>query len=207
MSDQNYVFLCPRLAVMLVLSLLAACGGKSEKEEACDQAAAGYFPVLNGIKCLFGEAKTDFVQKPGPDSSVVANDDGSYGHPSVEYEPNTTLDNANSLVVNGAATTIEGGIGWNGDVADNFVFSPIRTGDYHFSLCEATCDNPINEGALSLSVLDQSQTTIASTSAGLPGEKSLSIRLNAGVAYYAAVNSYGTAGNYRLVIVKSEDGG
>ena len=206
MNYQNCVSLCARLAVLSMLSLLAACGGKSEQEEACDQLADGYFPILNGIKCVFGAADGEIVQKASPDGSDTANNSVSYSSQSDEYEPNTSLDNDNSVLVDNAATAIHGSIGWDGDVADNFVFTPTRTGDYHFSLCAATCDGAIGDSTLSLTILDQSQTTIASTAVSLSGEKSLAIRLDAGVAYYAAVNSLATRGNYRLVIVGANDG-
>lgn len=206
MCSKTSLSLCVRLILLSSLSLLAACGGKSEQEEACDQAFAGYFPILNGIKCVFGAAETEVAQKPGADSSVAANDGNSHTERGTEYEPNTSLDNANSVVVDEADTAIRGNIGWDEDVADNFVFTPIRTGDYHFRLCAATCDGATGESALSLTILDQSQTTIASTSVGLAGEESLSIRLDAGVAYYAAVNSFGTSGDYRLLIVRNDEG-
>ena len=206
MCHQNSVSLCARLALLSLLALLAACGGKSEQEEACDQFADGYFPILNGIKCVFGAAEIEITQKSGPDSSVAANDSASFGYQGAEYEPNTSLDNANSLVVDDAATVIQGSIGWDGDSADNFVFTPTKTGDYHFSLCTTVCDGAIGDSTLSLTVLDQSQSTIASTALVLVGEQSLSIHLDAGVAYYAAVSSLGARDNYRLVIIGGEDG-
>ena len=146
------------------------------------------------------------MQKHGADSRVTANDSEPDGYPTAEFEPNTTLDNANSLAIDRAVTSIEGNLGWNEDIADNFVFTPLRTGDYRILLCAATCDGAIEDRVFSLTVLDQSQTTIASTSPGLSGEESLSIRLNAGVAYYAAVNAFGARGSYRLMIFRADGG-
>lgn len=195
-----------RLMVLSLLSILAACGGKSEQEAACDQAAAGNFPILNGLVCIFGAADDGAVALAESDTGGPADGNVSYGYQNSEYEPNTSLDNSNPLVVDDDAIAITGIVGRNGDTADNFVFTPSQTGDYRFSLCAAACDQAIADDMLILMVLDQSQTTIASTSLGTKGEKSLALRLSAGVAYYTAVSSFGASGDYRLVIAGTADG-
>jgi hypothetical protein len=63
----------------------------------------------------------------------------------------------------------------------------------------------LESGTLNLMVLDQSQTTIAATSLGPVDEKTLTIRLNAGVAYYTEVSTFGVEESYRLAIAKSAD--
>jgi len=191
-----------RISLLGLLSALAACGGKSEQEEACDQAAAGYFPILNGIKCVFGSTNNGPAIQSGSGTASFADSNPPLGDQIAEYEPNTPLNNANPLVINDAAIAITGRLAFADDAADNFVFTPTRTGDYRVYLCADSCDHALASDTLDLTVLDQSQTTIAATSPGLTNERALSIRLNAGVAYYTQVSTFGTSENYRLAIVQ-----
>jgi hypothetical protein len=67
------------------------------------------------------------------------------------------------------------------------------------------CDQPLESETLNLMVLDQSQTTIAATALGGISEKTLSVQLNAGTAYYTEVRTMGTSIPYRLAIIKRSD--
>ena len=192
-----------RISLLGLLSALAACGGKSEQEEACDQAAAGYFPILNGIKCVFGSTNDGGAIQSGFGASSSADSNLPLGDQIAEYEPNTSLNNANPLVINDTAIAITGRLAFADDAADNFVFTPTHTGDYRVFLCADSCDHALASDTLDLTVLDQSQTTIAAASPGPTNEKALSIRLNAGVTYYTQVSTFGTGENYRLAFVPS----
>ena len=205
MQHKSTVSLSVRLVMLGLLSTLAACGGQSEQEKACDQAAAGYFPVLNGIKCLFGSTDNSTAKPPDSGTTSSATTSIPLANQMSEYEPNNTLNNANPVVVADSAISISGQLETINDTADNFVFTPVRTGNYHVYLCADACDQALLNKALSLMILDQSQTTIAATSLGMVGEKALSIQLSAGLAYYAEVTVYGASQNYRLVIVENNN--
>jgi hypothetical protein len=197
--------ICIRLTLLGLLSVLAACGGKSEQEKACDQMANGYFPILNGIKCLFGSTDNGTAKPSESGTTGFPVDSPSFGDEIGEYEPNTSLDNANPLVLNDSALTVSGKLALADDPSDNFVFTPTHSGDYRVYLCAESCDQALESGTLNLMVLDQSQTTIAATSLGPVDKKTLTIRLNAGVAYYAEVTTFGAEESYRLAIAKSAD--
>lgn len=194
-----------RLTLLGLLSVLAACGGKSEQEKACDQAAAGYFPILNGIKCIFGSTDNGTAQQPDSGTAEFTADSPSPGDQVGEYEPNSSLDNANPLAMNDFAISVTGNVALANDAADNFVFTPKHTGDYRVFLCADSCDHALESDTLNLMVLDQSQSTIAATSLGPIDKKTLSLRLYAGVAYYTEVSTFGGQENYRLVIAKNGD--
>jgi len=194
-----------RIVLLCLLSALAACGGKSEREEACDQAADGYFPILNGIKCVFGSTDDGIAKPSGSGTTGFSGNGPALGYQVGEYEPNNSLNNANPLVIKDAAVAISGQLASANDAADNFVFTPTQTGDYRVYLCADSCDQVLESDSLNLMVLDQSQTTIAATPMGPIGEKTLTIRLNAGVAYYTEVSALGTDESYHLAIAKNVD--
>ena len=94
-----------RLALLSLLSILAACGGDSKQEEACDQMAEGHFFIINGIMCVFGSADAGTALPSGSGTTSIAPDSTAIGYEISEYEPNTLLDNANPLFINDAATS------------------------------------------------------------------------------------------------------
>ena len=89
--------------------------------------------------------------------------------------------------------------------SDAFVFAPAIGGEYEIYLCAATCDDRLESDALTLSVLDHSQSTITGTPLDTVSEQSVAVTLDAGFAYYVEVSAYQTADNYRLVIVPAVD--
>jgi hypothetical protein len=196
------VTLCSRLTLLGLLSILAACGGDSKQEEACDQMAKGHFLMINGIMCVFGSADAGTAKPSGSGTTSFAADSPAFGNEISEYEPNTSLDNANPLLISDAAIAVHGDLALSNDATDNFVFTPTESGDYNVYLCAESCDQARESGTLNLMVLDQSQTTIAATPLGPNGEKTLTIRLDAGVAYYTEVSTFGAADSYRLAIAK-----
>ena len=205
MRPTKIIFVSTRLALLCLLSCLAGCGGDSEREKACDAFGEGYFPILNGIKCAFGS--TDGNSAKPSDSGTTGYDDSSFasGQQTGEYEPNSTLNNANPIFMIEQATLITGSLNASHDATDNFVFTPSQTGEHQIRLCADSCDQPITNDALNLMVLDQSQTTIAATSLMVASEKTLSVHLSAGLAYYAEVSTYDGGGHYRLMITTRPD--
>jgi hypothetical protein len=196
-----------RLALLGLLSVLASCGGggDSEQEKACDQMANGYFFIFNGIKCVFGATDNGTAKPSNSGTTGFISDNPSFGYETLEYEPNTSLDNANPLVLNDSALAVNGQLALADDASDNFVFTPTQSGDYRVYLCADSCDQALESSSLNLMVLDQSQTTIAATSVGITGAKALSIRLEAGLAYYTEVSTFGAEERYRLAITKDTD--
>jgi hypothetical protein len=203
MHHTNRFYISNRIALLGLLLILAACGGKSDQEKACDEVSAGHFPLLNGIKCVFGATDNgNPIQSDSGAMSTAANGP-SLADQVGEYEPNNSLNNANPIALNVTATTITGNLAFADDSADNFVFTPVRTGDYRVYLCADTCDHVLENSALDLMILDQSQTTIAATSLGQANEKTMLTRLYAGAAYYITVGTLGTEESYRLAIAEN----
>ena len=122
-----------------------------------------------------------------------------------EYEPNGILSNANPVAFAGAGTSVSGRVDAGSDSTDAFVFAPAIGGEYEIYLCAATCDDRLESDALTLSVLDHSQSTITGTPLDTVSEQSVAVTLDAGFAYYVEVSAYQTADNYRLVIVPAVD--
>lgn len=128
-----------------------------------------------------------------------------------EFEPNSTLDNANVIqlpvvtdVNTSAGIDITGSVQDDTDPSDFFIFTPSRSDAYLVYLCADTCAEQVNDDAVYLMVYDQNQTTIASTTIGMVEEQRLVVELTAGLAYYVEVNGYNTASmryDYKLVII------
>ncbi len=202
-----------RMTVCTLLATLAACGGSSKQHDSCELAANLVFPIINGLACHFGTSDAGSGKpvsggvagfSPSANISAVASFD--------EYEPNSTLDNANPLPVDGDAViglAVDGRIASSGDGADHFVFTPVKSGVYEIYLCNATCDQVLESEALTLMILDQSQSTIAGTPIGTRVPHGVLADLDAGLAYYVQVGGYGDIAaplDYRLVIVHRADG-
>jgi len=190
------------IAMLVILSGLAACGGgKSDQEQACEDAANGWFPILNGIECLTGSAGDGTAGKPADSGATAFSPSGPM---TAEYEPNGVLDNANPVSIAGTRVTIEGSIDGGDDRADHFVFAPTSSGNYAVYLCSGDCEQKLVSDALNLMVLDQTQTTLAGTAIDVDDEQALSIRLDAGMAYYVSVSGVGATGRYHLAIVRED---
>jgi hypothetical protein len=128
----------------------------------------------------------------------------------VEYEPNSTLDNANPVSFRSAAPDehigieITGTVDQANDAADFFIFTPPRTGHFLVYLCADTCAETLQSDAVYLMVYDQSQTTMTSTPVGAVETQHLGVDLVAGLAYYVEVNGYNSGAataDYRLIII------
>ena len=202
MVYKQTAWLSARLTLVGLLSVLVACGGDSKQEEACDQMAEGHFFIINGIMCVFGSADAGTAKPSGSGTTSFAADSPAFGNEIGEYEPNTSLDNANPLLISDSAIAVNGELTLAHDATDNFVFTPDESGDYQVYLCADSCNQVRASETLNLMVLDQSQTTIAATSLGGNDEKTLTIRLDAGIAYYTEVSTFGALDSYRLAIAR-----
>ena len=128
----------------------------------------------------------------------------------VEYESNSTLDNANPVSFRNARAEehigidITGSVSQGGDTSDFFVLTPPRSGHFLVYLCEETCSDIVHSDQVYLMVYDQSQSTIASTPVGTVEKQQLGVDMHAGLAYYVEVNGYNTGSSpleYKLVII------
>lgn len=201
------------ISSLFMAASLAGCGsGSTEEGERCgpDLVVA----MTAGLSCLGGKVTTTSPPPPAqpppptseppqvPGNSVVMN-------AVVEYEPNSSLDNANPVGFGSAAPDehigieITGSVDAASDTADYFILTPPRTDVYAVYLCGESCtEQPVTDEVY-IAVYDQSQTTLVSTSIGTPTEQLLTVELQAGLAYYVELNGYNTVSTfeYRLVVI------
>ncbi len=127
-----------------------------------------------------------------------------------EFEPNSSLDNANVVTLPAGPTDtsvgleIDGSVQSADDSADYFIFTPNRSGVFSAYLCAVTCAEILQDDAVYIMIYDQNQTTIASTSVGSIVAQELAADLSSGLAYYVQVQGYNTGEgsyDYRLVII------
>jgi len=205
-----------RLGAFLAMTTLAACGGSAEDTQCAPVVAI----VTLGFGCLGNVTVTSPPPPPPPVNPSPASPPPPPPPPPssnvvrmtfhVEYEPNNTLDNANPVNFRSAAADEHIGIDITGavtqadDVADFFIFTPPRTGQFLMYLCADTCTESLQSDEIYLMVYDQSQTTLTSTPVGAVETQRLSVDLVAGLAYYVEVNGYNTGTtttDYKLVII------
>ncbi len=195
-----------RTTLLMVLAALAACGG-SEDEQPCSQTLA----VLTAGLCLLGEVTYSSTSTSGsssipppPSSNTVVM------RRVVEFEPNSTLDNANPVAFRNATADkhigieITGSVSQTDDRSDFFILSPPRSGHFLVYLCDESCGETLHSEQVYLMVYDQSQSTIASTPLGSVVKQQLGVDLLAGLAYYVEVNGYNTGPSpvdYKLVLI------
>ena len=207
MQIQNAVTkLISRAAICGVLVMLAACGS-SKEPEACEQARSGIFPLLNALACLTG-TEIHVSGKPGSSGVTGYSPDlgQDVGYQIGEYEPNSSLNNANPVSLTSDGLAIAGTITGIDDVTDHFVFTPPQSGSYGVYLCDGSCDRVLESAALNIMVFDQTQTTITGTPLGSQNEQAVTLNMDAGIAYYVAVSGYNsgpTTSSYQLAIVPS----
>lgn len=194
-----------RAAILGLLAMLAACS--NEEPEACEHARNGFFPLLNALACLTGSE--DYVTGK-PDQSGATSyspaDDQDIGYRIGEYEPNSSLNNANPVSLPLGGLAIAGTISSASDATDHFVFTPPQSGAYGVYLCDVSCDQVLESAVLNVMVFDQSQTTITGTPLGIESKQAMTVDMAAGVAYYVAVSGYNAGPDmrrYQLAIVPS----
>lgn len=205
-----------RATLLVVLAALAACGG-SKGEQPCSQTLA----VLTVGLCLLGEvtyssspsSKTPPVPSPSPGVNSTPPPPSSnivVMRRVVEFEPNSTLDNANPVAFRNATAEehigidITGSVTQTDDPADFFILTPPRSGHFLVYLCDESCGETLYSEQVYLMVYDQSQSTIASTSIGSVVKQQLGVDLVAGLAYYVGTNGYNTGPSpvdYKLVLI------
>ena len=127
-----------------------------------------------------------------------------------EFEPNSTLDNANNVHFPtapsdaSAAVEMTGTVKQDDDPADFFIFTPIRSDTFAVYLCGVSCVEQVEGDSVYIAVYDQTQTTIASTPIGTIAEQIFTVDLTAGLAYYVEINGYNTGPDsfaYKLIVV------
>ena len=205
-----------RIAALLAMTTLAACGGGSEDESQCSAVVA---VVTAGLGCLGTVTVTSPPPPPPPVNPPPASPPPPPPPPGsnvvrmefhTEYEPNNTLDNANPVGFRAASSDehigmdITGAVNSTDDPADFFIFTPPRSGHFLVYLCSDTCTETLQTDRVYLMVYDQSQSTVASTPVGSVETQHLGVDLVAGLAYYVEVNGYNTEStteDYKLVII------
>ena len=212
-----------KTTLLMVLAVLAACGGSND-EPRCSQTLA----VLTVGLCLFGQvsyssAPDSQVQPPPPATSGSSSTPPAPSstppapssntvvmHRLVEFEPNSTLNNANPVAFRNATAEkhigieIIGSISQTDDTSDFFIFTPPRSGHFLVYLCDESCRETLHSEQVYLMVYDQSQSTIASTPVGSVVKQQLGVDLLMGLAYYVEVNGYNIGPspvNYKLVLI------
>lgn len=206
MQNQNAVMkLASRIAICGLVIMLAGCS--KDEPEACEQARNGFFPLLNALACLTGSE--DNVTTKSDDSGTTGYspvDGQDIGYQIGEYEPNSSLNNANPVILSSAGLAIAGTITRASDATDHFVFTPPQSGTYGVYLCDGSCDRVLESAELNVMVYDQSQTTISGTPLGSEGAQAVTVDMDAGIAYYVAVSGYNAGpdvSSYQLAIVLS----
>ena len=195
-----------RTTLLMVLAALAACGG-SEDEQPCSQTLA----VLTAGLCLLGEVTYSSTSTSGSSSTPPPPSSNTVVmRRVVEFEPNSTLDNANPVAFRNATADkhigieITGSVSQTDDSSDFFILSPPRSGHFLVYLCDESCGETLHSERVYLMVYDQSQSTIVSTSLGSVVKQQLGVDLLAGLAYYVEVNGYNTGPSpvdYKLVLI------
>ena len=203
-----------RTTLLMVLAALAACGG-SEDEQPCSQTLA----VLTAGLCLLGDVTYSSAPSSQPAPPSTSGSSSTPPPPSsntvvmrrvVEFEPNSTLDNANPVAFRNATADkhigieITGSVSQTDDSSDFFILSPPRSGHFLVYLCDESCGETLHSKQVYLMVYDQSQSTIASTPLGSVVKQQLGVDLLAGLAYYVEVNGYNTGPStvdYKLVLI------
>lgn len=210
MRSRNIMFNHSSGGVAALLFTIVALGGcqAAEDERVCAQ------PGVLNLTCL---VYTDETPQPANSSPPSVPPPPSGGNPTAdinaisEYEPNSSLNNANPVSFPAATASslaginIVGSVHQDDDTADFFIFTPERSGLYGVYLCGATCIEFLDTDAVYLSVYDQSQTTIAGTPIGTSSEQEVAVDLTAGLAYYVEVHAMATgmsAFDYRLVVIE-----
>jgi hypothetical protein len=127
-----------------------------------------------------------------------------------EYEPNSTLENANPVAFPSVSGDTVPGIKITGsvqdvsDVSDYFILTPNQSGRYAIYLCADTCTEHPTDSMVAISVIDQFGMVIAENPLFEESTKMLTADLDAGLPYYVEVLAFDTgeqAYPYELVII------
>ncbi len=205
-----------------IFASLAACGGGDEP----DTRICLLFLVIP-VPCTASAPPPPPLPTPPPPPSTGSGgtgdsgsggtgDGGGSGNRALfinrfaEFEPNSTLDNANNVhfpsAPSNASAAVEmtGTVKQDDDPADFFIFTPLRSDKFAVYLCAESCVDLVEGDSVYIAVYDQSQTTIASTPIGTVARQIFTVDLTAGLAYYVEINGYNTGPDsfaYKLVVV------
>ena len=182
------------IALICMLPLLTACGG--EEKSNC---SVGDLVKHLCINVAIEQAVSGSGSSGG--TSMLGND--SDGTPQViseynEYEPNSSLNNANPMQFpvtdadTNAGIRVVAVVHDTEDISDFFVITPNRSGTYKLSIRTGNAPFTATAESAYLMVYDQSQTTIDSTPVGVDELLQLNVNLTAGLAYYVEVHGYET---------------
>lgn len=161
---------------------------------------------------LGGPGDIGLGDNTGGDDGTTSSGDTRRAHVNgfPEFEPNSTIDNANVMPIPVVADHVSGGVEITGSVqqdedpADYFIITPTRSGTYLIYLCASTCTDIVVDDQVYLMVYDQNQTTIDGTPVGTFAKQQFSVELAAGMAYYVAIHGYDTGPQpypYKLVVI------
>ena len=206
MQNQNAVLkLASHVAICGLVFMLAGCS--KDEPDGCEQARNGFFPLLNALACHSGSAGDVTTKSDDSGTTGYSPVDGQdIGYQIGEYEPNSSLNNANPVFLTSPGLAIAGTISSASDPTDHFVFTPPQSGAYGVYLCDGSCDRVLETAALNVMVFDQSQTTISGTPLGSEGAQAVTVDMDAGIAYYVEVsgdNAGPDTSSYQLAIVLS----
>jgi len=203
-------------ALLTMLASLTGCGGDDDKPKTQICMLFLIIPVPCSSGSSAPEQQPISAQSPTtPAGSEKGTNGGDETRPVVmnsvdEFEPNTTLDNANVVqfltapLDSSVGINIKGSVQETDDAADFFIFTPDRSDRYGIYLCADTCGAFVQDDAVYVMLYDQYQTTIAGTPVGTIAEQMVSAELTAGLAYYVEVHGYNTGAtsySYQLVII------
>ena len=211
-----------RVAMLAMMAGLAGCGDDDkETTQIC------LVLLILPVPCSAGTASTPSPEPtPAPPPASTGEETNTSGgndtggnntgprpltiNRTTEFEPNSTLDNANVVQFLTAPLTHSVGIDISGSVqesvddSDFFIFTPDRSDRHAIYLCAETCGQFLEDDSVHIMLYDQSQTTIVGTPVGTIVEQVVSAELTAGLAYYVEVRGHNTGATpytYQLVII------
>ena len=207
------------LVFATLVAVLTACGGSDKGKKAdCKEPKTAFESFVCGLVLASG--------KPTGSEALISGDGAYISGQSVEvessrfesaeivhydeFEPNSSLDNANIVTLPPGSADVSTGVEIEGrmqgahDSADHYIFTPVRSGSYTVYLCDDTCAETLRDDSVYVMIHDQNQTTITTTPVGVSVKQELTADLVSGLAYYVQIQAYNTNSDiydYRLVIL------
>ncbi len=212
---QNRQWKFTHIALICVLPLFTACGGKEKsncslgdlitsfclnvviEQALTGGSSAGDASGSSGGSSGSSDTSGSSGGSTGSDDSVVSQPYGLNRFD--EFEPNDIFENANPVQFPAVVGTIRitGSVQENEDPSDFFIVSPDRSGSFAIRLyypCTESCSElvVVVDDAVYLTAYDQNQTSIVGTPIGTVTEQGFSIDMTPGLPYYFAVHGHNT---------------